>query len=301
MAKAYFINKVLATTVVGSYPVVKGGGLRSLFDPLRPAVETAVGDQIAAGIDIISDGQVRGDMISAFASHLPGIREQEVVGKVQPASRPITVGDTKYAISMAPKVKGIITGPTTLAHGLHISTPMYRNKEELVPDIAAALLVEARALEAAGITLLQIDEPIFSTGIADLAVGKQAIDMITSGLHIPVCMHVCGNLGNVIDELLKFNVNVFDFEFANNPANLDLLSRRDLTGRMLGFGCVDSTTDRIESTAEIRRRIEKGVEIFDPKILLIDPDCGLRMRTREAAYAKLKYMCDAAKEVRLAL
>jgi 5-methyltetrahydropteroyltriglutamate--homocysteine methyltransferase len=301
MAKAYFINKVLATTVVGSYPVVKGGGLRSLFDPLRPAVETAVGDQIAAGIDIISDGQVRGDMISAFASHLPGIREQEVVGKVQPASRPITLGDTKYAISMAPKVKGIITGPTTLAHGLHISTPMYRNKEELVPDIAAALLVEARALEAAGITLLQIDEPIFSTGIADLAVGKQAIDMITSGLHIPVCMHVCGNLGNVIDELLKFNVNVFDFEFANNPANLDLLSRRDLTGRMLGFGCVDSTTDHIESTAEIRRRIEKGVEIFDPKILLIDPDCGLRMRTREAAYAKLKYMCDAAKEVRLAL
>ena len=81
----------------------------------------------------------------------------------------------------------------------------------------------------------------------------------------------------------------------------DLLSRRDLTGRMLGFGCVDSTTDRIESTAEIRKRIEKGVEIFDPKILLIDPDCGMRMRTREAAFAKLKYMCDAAKEVRLAL
>jgi 5-methyltetrahydropteroyltriglutamate--homocysteine methyltransferase len=301
MAKAYFINKVLATTVVGSYPVVKGSGLRGFFDPLRSAVETAVADQIAAGIDIISDGQVRGDMIGAFASHLPGIREQEVVGKIQPAAGPITAGDTKYAISKAPKVKGIITGPTTLAHGLHISTPMYRNKEELVTDIAAALLAEAKALEASGIALLQIDEPIFSTGIADLAVGKQAIDLITSGLHTPVCMHVCGNLGNVIDELLKFNVNVFDFEFANNPANLDLLSRRDLTGRMLGFGCVDSTTERIESAAEIRKRIEKGVEIFDPKIMLIDPDCGLRMRTREAAYAKLKYMCDAAKEVRLAL
>jgi len=301
MAKAYFINKVLATTVVGSYPVVKGGGLRSLFDPLHAAVETAVGDQIAAGIDIISDGQVRGDMIGAFTSKLPGVREQEVVGKIQPASGPITVGDTKYAISKAPKVKGIITGPTSLAHGLHISTPMYRDKEELVPDLAAALLVEARALEAAGITLLQIDEPIFSTGIADLAVGKQAIDMITSSLHTPVCMHVCGNLGNVIDEILKFNVNVLDFEFANNPANLDLLTRRDLAGKMIGYGCVDSTTDRIESTVEIRKRIEKGVEIFDPKIMLIDPDCGMRMRTREAAYAKMKYMCDAAKEVRLAL
>ncbi|MGB9176702.1 MAG: methionine synthase [Methanoregula sp.] len=301
MAKEYFINKVLATTVVGSYPVVKGGGLMSFFDPLRSAVETAVGDQLAAGIDIISDGQVRGDMIGAFASHLPGIREQDVIGKVQPAAGPITVHDTKYAISKSPWVKGIITGPTTLAHGLHISTPMYRTKEELVPDIAVALLAEARALEAAGITLLQIDEPIFSTGIADLDVGKQAIEMITTGLHTPVCMHICGNLGNVIDEILKFNVNVLDFEFANNPANLDLLSRRDLAGKMIGFGCVDTTTDRIESTAEIRKRIEKGVEIFDPKIMLIDPDCGMRMRTREAAYAKMKYMCDAAKEVRLAL
>ena len=301
MAKAYFINKVLATTVVGSYPVVKGGGLMSFLDPFRTAVETAVGDQLAAGIDIISDGQVRGDMIGAFASHLPGIRDQEVIGRIQPAAGPITVADTKYAISKAPKVKGIITGPTTLAHGLHISTPMYRNKDELVPDLAAALLAEARALEASGIALLQIDEPILSTGIADLNVAKQAIDMITSGLRTPVCLHVCGNLGNILDELLKYNVNVFDFEFANNPANLDLLSRRDLNGRMIGFGCVDSTTDRIESTAEIRKRIEKGVETFDPKILLIDPDCGLRMRTREAAYAKLKYMCDAAKEVRLAL
>jgi 5-methyltetrahydropteroyltriglutamate--homocysteine methyltransferase len=301
MAKAYFINKVLATTVVGSYPVVKGGGLMSFFDPLRPAVETAIGDQIAAGIDIISDGQVRGDMIGVFTSKLPGIRDQQVVGRVQPAAGPITVADTKLAISKAPKVKGIITGPTTLAYGLHINTPMYRNKEDLVPDLAAALLVEARALETAGVTLLQIDEPILSTGIADLAVAKQAIDTVTAGLHTPVCLHVCGGLGNIIDELLKFNVNVFDFEFANNPANLDLLSRRDLNGRMLGYGCVDSTTDRIESTAEIRKRIEKGVETFDPKILLIDPDCGMRMRTREAAYAKLKYMCDATKEVRLAL
>ena len=52
---------------------------------------------------------------------------------------------------------------------------------------------------------------------------------------------------------------------------------------------------------EIKKRIEKGVEYFDPKILLIDPDCGMRMRSRESAYWKLKNMCDAAKEVRIAL
>jgi 5-methyltetrahydropteroyltriglutamate--homocysteine methyltransferase len=301
MLKDYFIDKVLATTVVGSYPVVKGSGLRSLFDPLHTAVETAVADQIAAGIDIISDGQVRGDMILAFASKLPGVKGQEVIGKVQPASGPITVGDTKYALAKAPKVKGIITGPTTLAHGLHISTPIYRNKEELALDLAAALVPEAKALEAAGVTLLQIDEPIFSTGMADLAIGKQAIEIITTALRIPTCMHVCGNLGNVLDEILKFNVNVLDFEFSNNPANLDLLSRRDLAGRMIGYGCVDSSIDKIESVAEIKKRIEKGIEIFDPRIMLLDPDCGMRMRSREAAYWKLKNLADAAKEVRLAL
>jgi 5-methyltetrahydropteroyltriglutamate--homocysteine methyltransferase len=192
--KAYFINKVLATTVVGSYPVVKGSGLKTLFDPLKSAVETAVADQITAGIDIISDGQVRGDMINAFSGKLPGIKGQDVVGKIQPASGAITAADTKYARSKSLHVKGIITGPSTLAHGLHISTPMYRNKEELALDLAAALAVEARHLEAAGVTLIQIDEPIFSTGVADLAVGKQAVEIITGAVKAPTCMHVCGNL-----------------------------------------------------------------------------------------------------------
>jgi 5-methyltetrahydropteroyltriglutamate--homocysteine methyltransferase len=301
MSKAYFINKVLATTVVGSYPVVKAGGFKSIFDPLAGAVETAVADQIGAGIDIISDGQIRGDMIGNFASKLPGVKDQQVIGKIQPAAGPITTGDTKYALSKSPKVKGIITGPSTLAHGLHISTPMYRNKEELALDLAAALVPEARSLEAAGVTLLQIDEPILSTGIADLAVAKQAVEIITAAVRIPTCMHVCGNIANVLDEILKYNVNVFDFEFSNNQANLDVISRRDLTGHMLGYGCVDSTSETVETVQEIRKRIEKGVEYFDPKILLIDPDCGMRMRSRESAYWKLKNMCEAAKEVRISL
>jgi len=301
MAKDYFIDKVLATTVVGSYPVVRGGGLLSLLDPLRPSVEIAVADQIAAGIDIISDGQVRGDMIRAFTAQLPGIWGQEVIGKVQPASAPITVRDTKYALSKARMVKGIITGPTTLAHGLHISTPMYRNKGELALDLAAALVVEAMSLQAAGVTLLQIDEPIFSTGTADLSVGKQAIEMITNTLHVPTCMHVCGDLSEVIDDLLKIQVSVLDFEFSKNPANIALVSSRELGGRMVGFGCVDSTTDAVDSVPEIKERIEKGIEAFGARALLLDPDCGMRMLTRDAAFAKLKNMVAAAKEVRLAL
>ncbi|HNX18363.1 MAG TPA: methionine synthase [Methanoregula sp.] len=299
--KAYFINRVLATTVVGSYPVVKGSGLKSFLDPLKSAVETAVADQITAGIDIISDGQVRGDMINAFSGKLPGIKGQDVIGKIQPASGPITVADTKYARSKSMYVKGIITGPSTLAHGLHISTPMYRNREELALDLAAALAVEARYLEAAGVTLVQIDEPIFSTGVADLAVGKQAVDLITSSINTPSCLHVCGNLGNVLDDILKINVNVLDFEFSKNPANIELFGSKDLSGRMIGYGCVDSTSETVETVPEIKKRIEKGIEVFGAKNMLVDPDCGMRMRSREAAFWKLKNMAEAAKEARLAL
>ncbi len=301
VSKAYVIDKVLPTTVVGSYPVVKGSGLRSIFDPLHAAVETAVADQIGAGIDIISDGQVRGDMISAFASKLPGIRDQEVIGKIQPAAGAITVNDTKYALSKFPEVKGIITGPSTLSHGLHLSSHMYRNKEEVALDLAAALIIEARSLETAGVTLLQIDEPILSTGIADLGIGRQAVETIVSSVRIPTCMHVCGNTAGVIDDLLKFNVSILDLEFSNNLPNLETISRRDLTGKMLGFGCVDSSSEVVETVPEIKKRIGKAVEYFDPKILLIDPDCGMRMRSRESAYRKLKNMCDAAREVRTAL
>ncbi len=70
---------------------------------------------------------------------------------------------------------------------------------------------------------------------------------------------------------------------------------------MIGYGCVDSSSDTVESVAEIKKRIESGVEVFGPRTMLIDPDCGMRMRTRDIAFAKMKNMADAAREVRIAL
>jgi len=288
----------LPTTVVGSYPVVKGSGIMGLVDPLKHAVEVAVADQIAAGIDIISDGQVRGDMIHAFTSRLPGIRGSAVVGKVQPARQPITVADTKYALSRHPKVKGILTGPSTLAHGLKLETSFYRNRDELILDLAQALAVEAGYLQDAGVRLIQIDEPIFSTGAANIAVGREAVNAIAGRLRVPVSLHVCGNLGQVIDDVLRIHVAVFDLEFANNPANLDLLSKKDLAGRMIGYGCVDSASPTVESVEIIKKRIEAGIDVLSPSAMLIDPDCGLRMRTRDEASGKLKNMVVAARQVR---
>jgi 5-methyltetrahydropteroyltriglutamate--homocysteine methyltransferase len=289
---------MLPTTVVGSYPVVRGHGIRSLLDPLSSAVKTAVDDQIRAGIDIISDGQVRGDMVRLFTNRLPGIKDQDVIGKVLPAETTITAGDTKFALSRKGLVKGIVTGPTTLAHALHLSSKVYRNKEELALDLSVAIAREVRGLAGTGVCMVQIDEPIFSTGAADLSTGHEALQRIAADVNIPVCLHVCGGLGSIIDEVLSMPVDILDLEFAKDPGNLDLLSGKDLKGKMVGYGCVDSSSAEIESIETIASRIRKGLEIFAPEQVLIDPDCGLRMQDRDIAFAKLTNLVAATRIVR---
>jgi 5-methyltetrahydropteroyltriglutamate--homocysteine methyltransferase len=111
-------------------------------------------------------------------------------------------------------------------------------------------------------------------------------------------MHVCGNLTEIIDDLLMFPVNVLDLEFSNNPSNLALFNSRDIGKMLIGYGCVDSTTDTVETVDEIKSRIKRGLEIFSPETLLLDPDCGMRMRSRNTAFEKMSHLVEAAKIVR---
>ena len=293
--------KSLPTTVVGSYPAVKAKGFKSMLNPYKEALEIAVSDQINAGIDIISTGQIRGDMISTILSKLPGISSHDVTGLIKPASGPITVADTKYAVSKHSKVKAMFAGPSTLAHALKIKTPMYRNREEIIPDIARALVQEALLLQETGITILQIDEPILSTGIACLDTAYESISLITGAVRVPTCLHVCGNVGNIIDELLKMPVDIIDLEFANNPDNIDTISKNEIRNKLIGYGVIDSADPAIEEVPTVISRIEAGIDLLGADKILIDPDCGLRMHERATAFGKLRNMTAAADSVRLEL
>ncbi len=289
---------LLPTTVVGSFPAVKKTGLFGLVDPYRHAVRFAVSEQLRAGIDIISDGQVREGMVRAFTGKLPGIRDDTVISHVGAAAIPITVSDTRYALKQANQVKGILTGPSSLAHALRIQTPEYRNREELVLDLAGALAAEGRALAEAGVCIIQIDEPILSTGAADLETGVSAITAIANAVPVPVCLHVCGPLETIIDSLLKLPISILDIEAATEPQNLEIFSDKDLAGKMVGCGCVASSDHEVESVDLIKKRIEQCIEVFSHETILIDPDCGLRMHTPEGAYAKLSRMVEATQLVR---
>ena len=293
---------LLPTTVVGSYPVVPARTLyervRYVMDPRKASVAIAVQEQKNAGISIISDGQVRGDMIETFSSKLPGIRERKVVNLVKPATHQITTADTKYALTKYPFVKGIITGPSTLTYGLHLQTSSYRNKEELTVDITTALLHEAKGLLQAGVSILQIDEPIFSTGVCDLSSGREAIQRFRDETTLPLCLHVCGPVHTIIDEYANMPVDILDFEGTQEAENLSVLSQKDLMGKYIGYGCVDTTKPVLESVHEIILRIEQALEYIPPQQILLDPDCGMRMLPHNIAYEKIMRLCTAAKCVR---
>jgi 5-methyltetrahydropteroyltriglutamate--homocysteine methyltransferase len=322
----------MLTTVVGSYPVItrqpksftdRVKASFGSYDPYQYAVEQAVMDQIKAGIDLISDGQVRGSMLEIFAQSIPGMTLEDkkpvIQGKITPAPYSILASDIKLALNTAKKispdyvkktdilegqifkenfkgVKGIITGPTTLALSSLIEGFYNKdNKEEIIVDLSWALKKEAEYLENAGAAVIQIDEPYLSIGIADLKTARKALDIITGNINVPVAMHVCGEVTDIWDELLKFKIDIIDCEFAGQKKNLQILENTDLKGKKLGLGCIDSKTDEIEKKDQIAFIINKVIDNLGKDNIMADPDCGMRLRSREAAFSKLKVMVDTVK------
>lgn len=288
----------LVTTTVGSYPA-KG------LEPLA-AILRAVEDQRAAGIDLLTDGQVRSDMIGIFACHIPGYDSKgpgyRITGKIGRAAEPITVSDYLYARSLAGEVevKGVLTGPTTmaLASTVEAGAPYSSNQAPaLVLDLAETLAAEARALVEVGARVIQVDEPFFSLG-ANLELGSEALKRVTAEVPLSI-LHVCGDVRTIFGRLLDLPVHVLDIEGANLRdlpwVNGSLLQEK---GKTIGYGCVSSSSDEVEEPGVIRERIREAISQVGRENLWISPDCGLKLRSRESALAKLSRMVEAARSLR---
>ncbi|AUB59309.1 MAG: methionine synthase [Methanobacterium sp.] len=322
----------MLTTVVGSYPSPpqepqslgsKISALMGNYDPYKSAVEYAVSKQIKAGVNIISTGQVRGDMVEIFARDITGMAWEEgtskIKGKILPLTYSIGANDVKIALKIANNmseefkaggailfdgnfqedvrgVKGIITGPTTLVLSSRMEGFYTLDKrDKAIMDLAQALKREAKYLENAGVAMIQFDEPFLSTGMANIKTAYRAIKIVQDGLKVPLSMHVCGDVSHVLGELLKFPVDIIDCEFAGIGKNLEILQNTDLKGKKIGFGCVDTKTERVESPEEILTLIKKGIELIGVENMIVDPDCGMRMLPSDVAYQKLKNMTEAVR------
>ena len=308
----------MRSTVVGSYPVelkeasgFKDKMLKSVgaYDPFKDSIKQAVFSQLDAGVDIISDGQVRGDMVSSFSKFIPGFKIEDgntfIVSKIRNPTGEISVKDLLYAKSLIKQyykgsipegkgIKGIVTGPSTIIHSSRI-TSFYKNKDDAIIDLAHSLKKEVDVIERkVKPVYIQVDEPFLSTGMVNMKVAREAIEILHEDLSIPLAMHVCGTLQDAYKDLSKFNVEILDFEFAGNNVNLDILEKNIslFKGKKIGFGCIDSSKNEVDSKQETEELISKGIDIVGEDNILLDPDCGLRRAPMDVAFKKLKLMND---------
>ncbi|OED30749.1 hypothetical protein NL43_01770 [Methanosphaera sp. WGK6] len=317
----------MITTVVGSYPAnsfkaesfnEKLTETLGLYDPFKQAIINSVKSFVKSDIDIICDGQVRGDMVKIFTSKINGFKIIDntayINGKITPSAHPISVRDLQLAFKTAhtldPQyklnasldaifeheekgIKGIITGPTTLIHSSMIDN-FYTTKENAIYDMAKALCVEAQELEKAGACAIQIDEPFISTGAEEISISKKAVELISESVDIPVILHVCGDLKEVLSDLLKFNVNILDFEFSGMPQNINTLKKswKKESNKLIGLGCVNTRLDEIDQKETVEKTIKDVIDIVKTNNIIIDPDCGMRMLPENIAQGKLDILTD---------
>lgn len=276
----------MRTTVVGSHPA-------------GTTLAEAVADQLAAGIDLLSDGQTRGDMLSAFLKAIPGCLQRPdgrwaVVSRLGAPAAPMTVSDwlDASALSLSRPVKSILTGPTTLACAVTVAPGAPYGgpgHAALVQDFAAILAAEARALMKAGARIIQVDEPFFSVG-ANVALGLTAVRTVVAGVGEP-WLHCCGDVRAAWPLLRNAPVSVLQME----GTHLDRLPPiGDGAAPQLGFGVIDSTTDEVERLAQVALHIRALRQRGAALDAWLSPDCGLRLRSRAAAQAKLAVLVRAA-------
>ena len=306
----------MKSTVVGSFPASESSPsnfkdklLNSFgaYDPFKEAIKSSVIAQLDAGVDIISDGQVRGDMVSIFTKYIPGMKIEDgntfIVGKIRRPTQEISIKDLQYAkkvmadyyggkIPEGKGIKGIITGPNTIVHSSRI-TSFYKNKEDAIIDLAHSLKFEVDAIaKKVEPVYIQVDEPFLSTGMVDMNVAREAIGIIKDGLEVPLGMHVCGLLNEAFKDLATFDIDILDMEFAGNNVNLGVLEENAylLKDKKVGFGCVDSSVNEVDDISDVEELVTKAIEIVGKDNLLLDPDCGLRRAPKDVAFEKLRLM-----------
>lgn len=316
---------ILPTTAVGSYPKpkdLKKARRRYLKgeigeEDLRPFEEEATRNWIDVqedvGLDVFVDGEMyRGDMVAYFARNLEGFGMSGLVRSydnryyrkpiIEEEVRwiePITVDYWEFAQGLTEKpVKGVITGPYTMMDWSF--NEYYPDREAACLALARNLRKEVEALVEAGAKIIQVDEPALSARPEELPkFAEEAMDIVTNGLDAYFITHICyGAFEFIYPEMLNLSVDNFDLEMSNSDLDLTVLFEGEPFTKDLSFGVVDVHSHVVEDEETTESRVERALEVLDPDQLWIDPDCGLKTRTKEEAIGKLERVVSAAEAAR---
>jgi 5-methyltetrahydropteroyltriglutamate--homocysteine methyltransferase len=336
---------LLPTTVVGSYPQpdwllnramlsksVARVRMQELWQIPEAHLEeaqddatiVAIRDMERAGIDIVTDGEIRRESYSnRFATALDGIDTDNpaiitsqsgmqtpvprVVGDIK-RSRPIELRDMEFLRRNTDRAAKItLPGPFTMSQ--QAKNEHYKDEEEMAMAFAAAVNAEARDLQDAGADVIQLDEPWVRNN-PDLArrYAVKAINRALEGITVPTVIHICFGYAAVVPGSTKPSGYSFLAELADSSAQqisieaaqprLDLGVLKDLSNKSILVGVLDLGDPEIEPVSVVADRIRNALKHVAPERLVVAPDCGMKYMPRATAFGKLKAMSDAAAKVR---
>jgi 5-methyltetrahydropteroyltriglutamate--homocysteine methyltransferase len=337
----------LLTTVVGSYPQPDWLVDRTLLARGVPRVRlaamwrvpesfleeaqddatiVAIRDMERAGIDIVTDGEIRRESYSnRFATALEGvdadhpgvIRDRRgnetpvprVVGRIR-RTRPVEVRDMQFLRRHTDRsAKITLPGPFTLSQ--QAKNEFYRDPEELALDFAAAVNAEARDLEAAGADVIQLDEPwLRNDPDAAARYAVPAINRALEGILVPTAVHLCFGYAAVVRQpkpsgysFLPQLANAIATQISIESAQprLDLGILTELGGKTIILGVIDLGDPAVEPAEQVAARIRAGLRHVAPERLIVAPDCGMKYLSRATAFGKLRALVEGARLVRAEL
>lgn len=331
-------------TIVGSYPqpdwLIDREKLSKQFPPRTRAKELwridpkflraaqndatrlAILDQERAGLDIVSDGEIRRESYSNhFATALDGVDVENpgkaldrsgepvfvprIVGPIR-RKHPVGLEDLKFLHANSDrKVKFTVPGPFTMSQ--QAQNDFYATDREAALDYAAAVNAEIKDLFATGADVVQLDEPYMQARPEKAReYGVEALNRALDGVSGMTCVHICFGYAALIHdrpegysflpELSNTHCNQVSIE--TGQSNLDCEVLQSLEGKQILLGVLDLSTNEVETVDTIKARVRRALEYVDPQRLILAPDCGMKYLSRQAAFGKLRNMAEAARQLR---
>jgi 5-methyltetrahydropteroyltriglutamate--homocysteine methyltransferase len=338
------MSPLFPTTLVGSYPqpewLLDRSQLLSRLPPRVRAKELwripleylaeaqddatilAIKAQEDAGLDIITDGEIRRESYSnRFATALEGVdignpgTAMDRAGKPVPVPRiagrirrkhPVEVEDLKFLKKhTARKVKMTVPGPFTMLQ--QAQNDFYKSDEEAAMDYAAAVNEEIKDLFAAGADIVQVDEPYMQARPEKArAYGLKVLNRALDGIQGTTAVHICFGYAAVVHkrpsgysflpELAGCACRQVSIETAQS--NLDCAVLAKLPGKKIMVGCIDLNDMTVETPEQVAARIRRALPYVPRENVILAPDCGMKYLPREVADGKLKAMVEGARLLR---
>lgn len=319
---------MLKTTVVGNYPKITEDrtqvNLRlalNKFDDKKitseelervyhETIKRVIAEQEEAGLDIITDGQIRwDDLVTPFAKNIDGFKiggllrffdnnvyyRRPVVKSKLSFKNHSVVEEFKFAQkNSSQKVKPVIVGAFTLAK-LSLDE-FYNDEKKLILDLAEILHKEAIGLDQENAEMIQIDEPSLCYYPNKIDLVEKSLRIITQGLKAKIALYLYfGSIKNLVPKLFDLPVDIIGIDVISKPENFGLIL--DYDGKKeIGLGCVDARNTKMENESELLAIFEKITQKIPSNKIYINPSCGLEFLPHADAFKKLKNMVSAVKK-----